>query len=100
MIQPGDKVTAGKFDKEMFLGQCDDAHRPFFADLLARWAALGQEIELRPGSIALLKDEIPFCFLYPSYRKKGGAVRFDLARLGDALGGSRVESLSVRTPRS
>ncbi len=86
-------MAAGKLVEGTFFGLCDDAHRPFFADLLARWATLGQELELRPGSVALLKDEVPLCFLYPSYRKKGGAVRFDLVRLGKAFGEEWVESL-------
>lgn len=86
-------MTSGKLDKGPLLGQCDDAHRLFFADLLARWVTLGQELELRPGSVALLKDEVPLCFLYAAYRKSGGAVRFDLVRLGEVFGESWVESL-------
>ena len=86
-------MTAGKSDKGTFFGQCDDGHRLFFADLLARWATLGHDLELRPGSVALLKDEVPLCFIYAAYRKKSGAVRFDLVRLGEVFGESWVESL-------
>jgi hypothetical protein len=76
-----------------FLGECDAVHRPFFADLMARWADLGADTELRPSSIALLKGDVPLCFLYPSYRKKGAAVRFDLVTLRNSFGDEWAESL-------
>lgn len=78
-----------------FFDRCDQPHRAFFGDLIARWRQAGWVVKMGPSAAALLAGKTILCSLYPSYRKKGGAVRFNLTSLKRAFGAEWTKSLAA-----
>ena len=84
-----------KLTEQAFFEQCDTEHQAFFGDLIARWRAVGGEVAMQKISAALKTGPITLCLLYPSYRKKGGALRFNLPSLEKARGETWMENLAA-----
>lgn len=81
--------------EQEFFEHCDEVHRAFFGDLMARWRDAGKSIQMQASSASLKSGKATFCSLYPSYRNKGGAARFDLTSLGKAFGKKWAEGLAA-----
>ncbi|MCK4832423.1 MAG: hypothetical protein KAS81_06630 [Anaerolineales bacterium] len=83
-----------KLTEERFFEECDQAHGAYFGDLMARWHEVGHRIRMQASSAALVIGNTTLCFLYPSYRNQGGAVRISVTSLGLAFGKKWAESLA------
>ncbi len=84
-----------KMTEQEFFDRCDEVHRAFFGDLMARWRSAGKSVQMQASSASLKSGKTTFCSLYPSYRNKGGAARFDLTRLGKAFGKNWADGLTA-----
>jgi len=88
-------MATRKLTEQAFFEQCDEAHRAFFGDLVTRWRKAGREVEMQSSSAVLKTGKVALCSLYPSYRKKGGAVRFNLTSLRKSLGAKKADHLAA-----
>lgn len=84
-----------KLTEERFLEECDQAHGAFFGDLMGRWREAGHEIRMQASSAAMVIGNTTLCFLYPSYRNQGSAVRISVTSLRRAFGNRWAESLAA-----
>jgi len=80
--------------KQTFFDQCDEAHRAFFGDLISRWKAAGQEVIFGSSSVVLKTHKKNICSLHPSYRKKGGAAKFNIKGLRKDFGDQWADGLA------
>ena len=86
-------MATAKLTEQGFFETCDKEHCAFFGDLMARWRNEGQEVRFQSTSAVLRAGTTNLCTLYPSYRNRGAAVRFDLEGLRKAYGRDWVTSL-------
>lgn len=87
-------MAARAYSEEAFFGACDEAHRAFFGDLMARWRAAGHSVKFQSASAALSAGKVTLCSLYPEYRGAGGAARLNLQALGKEFGGAWAGALA------